>query len=55
MYAQANAPLRDAMDLAYLQANGPLMRFFRERAMADYFAPLKAWLDKQNAGKRVGW
>jgi peptidyl-dipeptidase A len=24
-------------------------------AMADYFAPLKAWLDKQNAGKKVGW
>ena len=24
-------------------------------AMADYFAPLKAWLDKQNTGKPVGW
>ena len=24
-------------------------------AMADYFAPLKAWLDKQNAGKKSGW
>jgi peptidyl-dipeptidase A len=24
-------------------------------AMAEYFAPLKAWLDKQNAGKQVGW
>jgi peptidyl-dipeptidase A len=24
-------------------------------AMADYFAPLKAWLDAQNKGKTVGW
>jgi peptidyl-dipeptidase A len=24
-------------------------------AMADYFAPLKKWLDEQNKGKRVGW
>jgi len=24
-------------------------------AMADYFAPLKAWLDEQNRGKKVGW
>ena len=24
-------------------------------AMADYFAPLKAWLDEQNAGKPIGW
>lgn len=24
-------------------------------AMADYFAPLKAWLDEQNAGKQQGW
>ncbi|MGH9371715.1 MAG: M2 family metallopeptidase [Vicinamibacterales bacterium] len=24
-------------------------------AMADYFAPLKAWLDQQNTGKGVGW
>jgi len=24
-------------------------------AMAEYFAPLKAWLDEQNAGKEVGW
>ena len=24
-------------------------------AMADYFAPLKAWLDEQNAGQKVGW
>lgn len=30
----------------------------RERdatAMADYFAPLKKWLDEQNRGKKVGW
>jgi len=25
------------------------------KAMADYFAPLKAWLDKQNKGKPTGW
>ena len=24
-------------------------------AMADYFAPLKTWLDEQNKGKTVGW
>ena len=24
-------------------------------AIADYFAPLKAWLDQQNAGSKVGW
>jgi hypothetical protein len=24
-------------------------------AMAEYFAPLKAWLDRQNAGRPVGW
>lgn len=24
-------------------------------AMMDYFAPLKKWLDQQNAGKPVGW
>ena len=24
-------------------------------AMADYFAPLKKWLDQQNAGKKAGW
>jgi peptidyl-dipeptidase A len=24
-------------------------------AMADYFAPLKAWLDQQNKGKPIGW
>jgi peptidyl-dipeptidase A len=24
-------------------------------AMADYFAPLKAWLDRQNQGKKIGW
>ena len=24
-------------------------------AMLDYFAPLKKWLDEQNAGHKVGW
>jgi peptidyl-dipeptidase A len=24
-------------------------------AMAEYFAPLKTWLDEQNKGKTVGW
>ncbi len=24
-------------------------------AMLEYFAPLKAWLDKQNQGQKVGW
>ena len=25
------------------------------KAMVEYFAPLKQWLDKQNAGKTQGW
>ncbi|MBL9168733.1 MAG: M2 family metallopeptidase [Verrucomicrobiales bacterium] len=25
------------------------------RAMKDYFAPLQAWLEKENAGRRIGW
>jgi peptidyl-dipeptidase A len=25
------------------------------KALAEYFAPLKAWLDEQNAGKVAGW
>ncbi|MBO9519065.1 MAG: M2 family metallopeptidase [Porphyrobacter sp.] len=25
------------------------------KAMAEYFAPLKAWLDEQNRGKTAGW
>jgi peptidyl-dipeptidase A len=24
-------------------------------AMAEYFAPLKAWLDEQNKGRKIGW
>jgi peptidyl-dipeptidase A len=24
-------------------------------AIRDYFAPLQAWLDEQNSGKKVGW
>jgi peptidyl-dipeptidase A len=24
-------------------------------ALLEYFAPLKAWLDRQNAGRPVGW
>ena len=24
-------------------------------AMAEYFAPLKTWLDEQNRGKKIGW
>ena len=24
-------------------------------AMADYFAPLKTWLDEQNQGRKIGW
>jgi peptidyl-dipeptidase A len=25
------------------------------RAMLDYFAPLKKWLDEQNKGRKIGW
>ena len=24
-------------------------------AIADYFAPLKTWLDEQNTGRKMGW
>ena len=24
-------------------------------SMAEYFAPLKTWLDEQNKGKKIGW
>jgi peptidyl-dipeptidase A len=24
-------------------------------ALVEYFQPLKVWLDRQNAGKPVGW
>jgi peptidyl-dipeptidase A len=24
-------------------------------AILDYFAPLQAWLDEQNAGRSCGW
>ena len=24
-------------------------------AIADYFAPLKTWLDEQNKGRKIGW
>ena len=27
----------------------------QKRGIADYFAPLKAWLDEQNKGSKVGW
>ena len=25
------------------------------RAMAEYFAPLTKWLEKQNKGRQIGW
>jgi peptidyl-dipeptidase A len=25
------------------------------RAMKDYFAPLQKWLEKENAGRKIGW
>jgi hypothetical protein len=28
---------------------------FDASALLEYFAPLKAWLDRQNQGKPVGW
>jgi len=24
-------------------------------AIADYFAPLKTWLDEQNKDRKIGW
>jgi len=34
----------------------PAVRPNAEGALrAEYFAPLKAWLDEQNRGKKIGW
>ena len=33
----------------------PARREMDASAMADYFAPLKAWLDEQNQGRNTGW
>jgi peptidyl-dipeptidase A len=42
-------PWQDALELLTGQ------RQMDASAMLDYFAPLKKWLDEQNAGKPVGW
>ena len=46
----ASKPWPDALEAL----TGSARRWTR-RAIADYFAPLKAWLDEQNKGKPVGW
>ena len=45
----ASRPWPDALEALTSQ------RQLDATAMADYFAPLKAWLDEQNKGKTVGW
>jgi peptidyl-dipeptidase A len=45
----ASKPWPDALD-AFTGS-----REMSGKAMAEYFAPLQAWLDEQNAGKVVGW
>jgi peptidyl-dipeptidase A len=45
----ASRPWPDALDALTGQ------REMDASAMADYFAPLKKWLDEQNKGKPVGW
>jgi peptidyl-dipeptidase A len=45
----ASKPWPDALEVLTGQ------RQMDASAMADYFAPLKRWLDEQNAGKPVGW
>lgn len=42
-------PWRDALEVMTGQ------REMDATAMADDFAPLKAWLDEQNRGKSIGW
>jgi len=45
----ASKPWPDALEVLTGQ------RQMDASAMAEYFAPLKTWLDQQNRGKRVGW
>jgi peptidyl-dipeptidase A len=45
----ASRPWQDALEALTGQ------RQMDASAMADYFAPLKAWLDQQNKGKPIGW
>jgi peptidyl-dipeptidase A len=45
----ASKPWPDALEVLTGQ------REMDATAMADYFAPLKKWLDEQNRGKKVGW
>jgi peptidyl-dipeptidase A len=45
----ASKPWPDALEVLTGQ------REMDASAMAAYFAPLKTWLDQQNAGKRQGW
>ncbi|HSC26119.1 MAG TPA: M2 family metallopeptidase [Vicinamibacterales bacterium] len=45
----ASRPWPDALEVLTGQ------REMDASAMADYFAPLKTWLDEQNRGKPVGW
>ena len=45
----ASRPWQDAMEAMTGQ------RELDASAVADYFAPLKAWLDEQNQGRQCGW
>jgi peptidyl-dipeptidase A len=45
----ASKPWPDALEVLTGQ------RQMDATAMAEYFAPLKTWLDRQNQGKHAGW
>lgn len=45
----ASQPWQDAMKVMTGQ------RTLDASAIADYFAPLKTWLDEQNKGRSCGW
>jgi peptidyl-dipeptidase A len=45
----ASRPWPDALEVLTGQ------REMDASAMAEYFAPLKTWLDEQNKGRPVGW
>jgi peptidyl-dipeptidase A len=45
----ASRPWPDALEVLTGQ------RQMDASAMADYYAPLKKWLDEQSAGHNVGW
>ena len=59
--AEAGKRLRAALDLGASRPWPEVLevltgeRQMDATAIADYFAPLKTWLDEQNSGQKIGW